>query len=344
MQRKASKSMASNKSDFNPRPFYCAADDDPFPLPDNLAPLADREPVHVHDFTNLPLLNPPSIPSSDLEGQEEATFPRFQIPTADISKYAPRASIVAALQPPPRVTCAKPGPPPELSALLDELPHHPLSNSPAEPLPHREKFTVVTIAVYNSQSPAKSAEFTLSASAPLMTLINQMPCTARPHLIDAPSPAVLYIGNTIYHYTLPRRPDYGKPIQKFLRQNCTTKPPELLPITSTSPTIEQLTLTLGLPYPFLHHADCEHLIIFTDIYQTHQKPPVSEVQHRPPRLNPCDVCSRRAADRFTVGDPLADASPFHYCAECFRLAHYAQDGQLFKRTSGFRVYRQYTPM
>ena len=115
---------------------------------------------------------------------------------------------------------------------------------------------------------------------------------------------------------------------------------------------DELSLRLGYPYLFLHHGNCEHLLIARDLRSvsmgqrdtpiTSSSSPPYRLMHatdRPshadyPRLvfqhrgknKRCSVCRIFTCAWVTRNDELAPESPCFFCEECFQKLHYSATG------------------
>mmetsp|Transcript_21596 Transcript_21596/g.88069 ORF Transcript_21596/g.88069 Transcript_21596/m.88069 type:complete len:368 (-) Transcript_21596:1246-2349(-) len=97
----------------------------------------------------------------------------------------------------------------------------------------------------------------------------------------------------------------------------------------SSTTFDRLRLRLGFPYIYVHRQNCEHLIVFRDLYSRSfgLKGPESfpmTVYQLPGRTRKCTVCLSRQATKLVLEDPLAEESPAFFCEDCFRELHRGQ--------------------
>ncbi len=100
---------------------------------------------------------------------------------------------------------------------------------------------------------------------------------------------------------------------------------------------------LGKGYLFCHQADCEHMLVFTDLRFHHacdqqdaSRYPLIVFQTKI-RRRLCAVCSTYAADVICYGSPLTEASPCFLCKQCYHLLHYDAVGNLLVQES-FQVF------
>lgn len=316
-----------------------------FPIPDSLAPPSDRSPISILDFANksrFPKLAPvdhsPNLPSL--------------APTPDTENHTPSAQPklrcvkVAALQSnaigPAAEPCPSPRSPPTISQISQSLAEKPpVARNDNAVNSHCDVF--VEVAVYDSEAPTKSIELRFPAHAPLIDLIDSIPCTGRvaqqSTTTKTLTTSLLYIEGTIYADHRFGTTDYETPIATFLMDRKVSA--ETVVLDNKAVKFLDLTVTLGMPYVFLHQGDCEHLFIVRDVHKTYLYDDNVHKQvlwKRPARIIPCDVCRVRMAEHFTIGDRIADSSPFHYCRTCYEDAHYDKDGKLRENEDEFLVY------
>lgn len=224
----------------------------------------------------------------------------------------------------------------------------------------------VDVAVYDAEAPTKSMHLRLHADSPLTLLIDSVKCTARAGLdgalCESPSTALVVLNGVIYADHRYDSTDYETHVAAYMRQNvfhrhqrqAATQPHQqqhqhpqhlsrsacpgsvpavpIVQLGQANVTIADLTVRLGQPYLFLHNGDCEHALVFTDVFHDVQAPELEDAPlvqvtwSRGMRVIPCDVCKVRMAVKYALDDNLADESPFHYCTECFEMAHYSRDG------------------
>lgn len=202
-------------------------------------------------------------------------------------------------------------------------------------------FVEVVVAVYDAEAPTKSVELGFASTYALTELIDRVPCTARVAEESGGrvplSAGFLYIAGVLYADHRFGSTDYETPVVSFLEAQGMRVEKVLL---DNKPVcFEDLSVQLGVPYVYVHDGNCEHLIIFRDVRAASGPPrPPRVLWSKPPRVRPCDICKVRCATKFTFGDRLADASPFHYCPQCYRDAHYDDQGRLYECATDFRVF------
>lgn len=87
---------------------------------------------------------------------------------------------------------------------------------------------------------------------------------------------------------------------------------------------DDLTLRLGHPYLFMHQADCEHLIVISDIRMFNPKND-SALRQDYPMYNhirrrvavSCNLCKLNVGKWFTQNDDRVPHQPFFFCDNCY---------------------------
>lgn len=129
----------------------------------------------------------------------------------------------------------------------------------------------VEVVTYDSETPTKSAVLRLPTDARLAALIDLIPCSARATSPSAQCRArsrrMLCIESVLYADDRLSDVDVVTHVQEHL------EPHVSLPIVRLSDAplrLMDLSVRLGEPYAFLHYGDCEHVIVFTDVFRTLQ--------------------------------------------------------------------------
>lgn len=111
--------------------------------------------------------------------------------------------------------------------------------------------------------------------------------------------------------------------------------------------LEMLELRLGRQYLFVHHGDCEHVIVFTDCWLAsaidvcHRGAYPKTTFQRKATPKMCCVCNQNNAVWACHGDKLADTSPCKLCEECHYQFHYTADGDALRTDyTIFRLFSQ----
>lgn len=341
-----------------------------FPLPDWLGPLTQRPHINIGDFVRHPppfsygtgngsLLKPDSLPvaTTSLPSALPASGTTSSASCGSNTKGKLSSVLIAALQTPhaalsPRWTPRLPTWDHEILRLKDVSRITP-NVTVVEPTKEEIASSLasfIEVAVYDAEAPSKSVELCLPCDATLLDLIDLVPCTARATLPSASTQtkgsAVVFIEGALYADHRYGNFDYEGVVAKFLSENGETSV-RIVQLAEHATRISELCVRLGQPYVFLHHGDCEHALLFIDVYQDYNAPTNSQSSstktgyqtwRRSPRILPCDVCKARMAVKFTVADPWADIIPFHYCSVCFRDAHYTREGKLFSQSGQLVVY------
>ncbi|KAG8463932.1 hypothetical protein KFE25_000100 [Diacronema lutheri] len=116
--------------------------------------------------------------------------------------------------------------------------------------------------------------------------------------------------------------------------------------------ISELRVRLGEQYLFVHVGECEHVVVFTDVWAATEEDERLRgaypmlVYEVPPKLEQCFVCKQHAARHLTVGSAsylarLSVDNPSHLCEACYHALHYGPDGQLLH--DDFRSYELQLP-
>lgn len=106
-----------------------------------------------------------------------------------------------------------------------------------------------------------------------------------------------------------------------------------------------LSISIGVPYTFVHQGDCTHTLVFTEIRQF--RPFDCKNQHAYPlqvfqskiRRKKCQMCETFAARYVTYDDRLAPTNPCFFCDYCYIDFHYGSDGTILYQD--FEVFPYY---
>lgn len=309
-----------------------------FPLPDVLCGAAERELVDIAQFASSCLPEPPAPMSSTHDSScMHASDPNCA-PLSILS------NTLASLEPVPLVPTTERCKTGRRSApLLCDI------TQLTRREPQHADLCEVTIAVYDSEAPTKSLEVVYNADEPLTRFVDHVPCTYLEACIPnankrAPTQSFLYIEGVIYCDTRFGDADCCAPVKKFLDER--GKRTTVVDMVKARTKLRELKVKLGFPYVFLHNGSCEHLFIVRDVTKRAHlsgQEPFKVVWKRAPRVRPCDVCQVRYAEKFVFGDRLAESSPFHYCEQCYRRAHYDSNGHLYRNSGSFQVFSHPSP-
>jgi len=201
------------------------------------------------------------------------------------------------------------------------------------------------VAIYEAERPKKSQEFIVLGSQPLTALMERISCisdtmtTAEPLPIKA---GFFFIEDTFY--TMEEGAEHALVVKKFLNDHrgmwkldftrgdsersaaavraAPSMMYETLKVAAMDRTkFENLCVRLGFPYVFVHHGDCEHLVVFRDIRSRNTTRELKfasdypQLLHElPPIIRKCTVCELKAAAKCVVGDKYADESPAFFCS------------------------------
>lgn len=106
---------------------------------------------------------------------------------------------------------------------------------------------------------------------------------------------------------------------------------------------DSLTICIGKPYLFVHHGDCKHKIVFSDLrlmtsedHLNRNVYPKLIWQHRTISKR-CKICDVNSATLVTFDDLMVSESPCYFCAECFGRLHYTHDHKLVQN-SKFKLF------
>lgn len=175
------------------------------------------------------------------------------------------------------------------------------------------------VAVYDADGGTLSARISTDANAPLATLVDTL-LGALPCPEPCPQPGdgrLLAVGSSLYYAG-----EYPAEIVRFL----TTRghPPSVTLVRDAL--VRDVAPRVGAVCALVHNGDCEHAVIFEGVCAppptaaTTTLPGVRVLWRRRPRVRPCDVCGVAAATVGAIGHPIADKSPFLFCAGCHALA------------------------
>lgn len=206
------------------------------------------------------------------------------------------------------------------------------------------KGVCLEVSVYDSEAPTKSIHTRFPVNANLTELVDSIHCTSdilgNDGMNMPKTGAALYIEGVMYEDRRFGATDYTSSIVFFLRKHGMD-----VQVKTVATTFLELSIKFGVPYVYVHKGDCEHLILFTTVYKVYSEDCEMKVLwRRAPRVIACDVCHMHYAVKFTFGDRVGDRSPFHFCARCYEVAHYAQSGELFKESENFSVYSHPSPL
>eukprot|EP00211_Chloroparvula_japonica_P008079 CAMPEP_0119135250 /NCGR_PEP_ID=MMETSP1310-20130426/18922_1 /TAXON_ID=464262 /ORGANISM="Genus nov. species nov., Strain RCC2339" /LENGTH=316 /DNA_ID=CAMNT_0007126117 /DNA_START=25 /DNA_END=972 /DNA_ORIENTATION=- len=101
-------------------------------------------------------------------------------------------------------------------------------------------------------------------------------------------------------------------------------------------TFNDLKISIGTPYRYVHQGDCEHVIVFTRMVSTSAESRKLIVSDFPRQEfmrqifpKPCEICHSHASQFVVYYDKLAPKTPCHFCKTCFSDLHYDErDGTL----------------
>lgn len=209
------------------------------------------------------------------------------------------------------------------------------------------KGVCIEASVYDGEAPTKSAHFRLPLDANLTELVDAIQCTSdiigNKEMSTRETGAVLYVDGVLYEDRRFGSTDYASNITAFLEKQGVQV--RVININDTPITFLHLTVQFGAPYVYMHRGNCEHLVVFTNVYKVYTADSAMKVLWRKaPRIIACDVCHAHYAEKFTFGDRVAGRSPFHFCGRCYEVGHYAQSGELFKGLEDIRVYSHPSPL
>jgi snRNA-activating protein complex (SNAPc), subunit 3 len=110
--------------------------------------------------------------------------------------------------------------------------------------------------------------------------------------------------------------------------------------------IGDLILSVGKPYAYVHQADCEHIVVFTDVRLPMLNRDTLERNAYPMRIfeckrrrRKCNICGSDHAVYVTYEDRLAPTSPCFFCSDCYVKLHYDLEGKILYED--FQVFPYY---
>lgn len=234
---------------------------------------------------------------------------------------------------------------------------------------------VITVGFYNSENPNSLVqEFQVLSSQPLTALRDVFNCIfdflpmgfERENISQSVAEAYTTPGSPCGHIPLEKRmakssyfffentfyndmrdhqaEDYSRNIIDWTRRNARagiggeTYTSAIMADTK----FEDLTIRMGVPYLFVHHGNCEHIIIFKEMRGAHStdgtvtafpKTVFRKYTHR----FKCRMCKSHTATVMTVDDILAGETPCFFCESCYVAFHYSSEGELL--THDHQMYR-----
>lgn len=283
-------------------------------MPDCAAPPTSRAPVCIPKFASkaAALSHEVAPPASPAEGRvPNASLPPQPVKLICLSlsqlETASSTPVEARVMPQGIASAGPPLSAHELAAAVSDR-----FRTGAGP-----RSAVLHVAAYDSEGGALSARVSADVDASLQsfieTLLGTLLCLA-PGL-QAERSILLAVGSSLYY-----KGDYPSAVERFLTSR--GKPPCVTPIGGML--LRDLSPILGAVCTLVHNGDCEHAVIFDDLYAPPPlptpQPPVRVLWRRGARVRPCDVCGVAAATVAVAGHPLADKSPFLFCAGCRAMA------------------------
>ncbi|GJQ11639.1 hypothetical protein GpartN1_g3430.t1 [Galdieria partita] len=86
-----------------------------------------------------------------------------------------------------------------------------------------------------------------------------------------------------------------------------------------------LSIRFGVPYALLHLGDCEHKLIFQDLFADlceEYQSVCKTVFLKPPKPRTCGVCRIKSSVVVCHNHQLADANPYFLCCDCYERVKY----------------------
>jgi len=186
----------------------------------------------------------------------------------------------------------------------------------------------------------KMQEFILLGSQPLSVLKDSVSCLSDSIFEGKLTPSSTIFIENVFHDDMrdPTAIRYSETVLRWVHSEKRFSHPGLdyyeLGADMAETPLRDIDLRLGSHYLYAHQGDCQHVIIFTDMWIPHESDvqdsaayPLKTFQCKY-RKKKCRICNIFQAKFVTYGDVLANENPFFYCEECYRPMHYSKEGHL----------------
>ncbi|KAL6621614.1 snRNA-activating protein of 50kDa MW C terminal-domain-containing protein [Neocallimastix sp. 'constans'] len=97
---------------------------------------------------------------------------------------------------------------------------------------------------------------------------------------------------------------------------------------------KDLSIRMNYPYLYIHHNNCKHIMIFTNVRLVHKNDD-RNIKNYPKLIykgwiknNKCKLCANKLAKWITYDDMYASDNPCIWCQDCFDNFHKDKDGNL----------------
>eukprot|EP00871_Galdieria_phlegrea_P000366 jgi/Galph1/132/GphlegSOOS_G4816.1 len=130
--------------------------------------------------------------------------------------------------------------------------------------------------------------------------------------------------------------EYIEHVMNFIKEHCKDlgldieSSDDTLVKSGKDVSLMELQVKFGVPYVFIHLGDCEHKLIFTDLFADIFEEDASKLcktsflKLMKPRK--CGVCRIRNSSKVCHGHELSDASPCFLCSECYEKSRFDSEG------------------
>lgn len=163
-----------------------------------------------------------------------------------------------------------------------------------------------------------------------------------PQMQKETDPNFFFITDTFYNDKRnPKNIDYSKHFLKWSENVSLLKDVQFKVDDMASKKFIDLSVYLGFPQLYFHHANCEHLFVFShiallDVNCSLRRSDYPFLRsHRQKRNNTCFICANEEYNFMVLDSDAHVQNPTNLCSKCFLTYHYA-DG---KKIGSFRAYR-----
>ena len=270
-----------------------------------LGDLKNKDDVHPRQLTSL-LLSKITIPTvEDIERSHKSA--RLESLTAEVKKSSHR---------------------PEVNYISPFL----QSNARSDLSTINPDDVILSVAVVQpgESMKAKAQEFLVLGSQPLHVLKDSIYCLSNHTLGGAQRKSGFFlIENTFYSdMRHPQNVDYAS----YLLDSDPLASSRFMQQKMEETRFQDLVLSVGTPYLYVHQGDCQHTIVVTEIRQVQsydcrfQSAYPLQVFQCKIRRKKCRICDIFASRYVTYNDKLAPDNPCFFCDNCYVDFHYGTDG------------------
>lgn len=232
------------------------------------------------------------------------------------------------------------------AVLPSETPPLPHTISEKASHPHHnvnEDNVFALVAIYDPYVQHKAVEIEVSLSSSFFDLARSIQCKATSITGREQVGGAFFFDTSVYVDT--RTFTYQEELQNLVKKiedkyDChySVQPMDFL--------LKDLTVCIGKPYVYLHDLECEHILVFRDIYGSWRKTTTPALEISKTRttwkkggvVHQCIVCNALRAVKVVLGTPMAAQSPARFCEDCYVMAHYDCSGELLPHSRNMVVF------